>query len=109
AGRARFVDRDIYWCHRPQHEPLPRFVGRDTDRTSRRTPGSMTERDAAPSEPLVSLDGAAFAYDGRTPALTDVTARVLPGEAHALIGPNGSGKSTLLKGVLGLVPVISGR
>lgn len=69
----------------------------------------MTERDAAPSEPLVSLDGAAFAYDGRTPALTDVTARVLPGEAHALIGPNGSGKSTLLKGVLGLVPVISGR
>lgn len=51
--------------------------------------------------------GASFAY-GRTPALTGIDFQVLPGQAVALIGPNGSGKSTLLKGVLGLIPRVSG-
>ncbi|MGO2113081.1 MAG: metal ABC transporter ATP-binding protein [Pseudoclavibacter sp.] len=80
----------------------------------------MTGRDPAPAEgvsasapgetpaPLVAFDDASFAYDRRTPALEHVTARIRPGEAHALIGPNGAGKSTLLKAVLGLVPTISG-
>ena len=58
---------------------------------------------------LVTLDGAGFAYDGRTPALSGVTATVRPGDAHALIGPNAAGKSTLIKGLLGLVPVVEGR
>lgn len=72
---------------------------------------AATTRAAAPgdSAALVEFERATFAYDGRTAALSDVTARILPGEAHALIGPNGSGKSTLLKGMLGLVPLIGGR
>lgn len=54
------------------------------------------------------MAGASFAY-GRTPALTDIDFQVLSGQAVALIGPNGSGKSTLLKGILGLIPRVSGR
>ena len=55
----------------------------------------------------LTITGGAFSY-GTTPALTDVTITVKPGEAIALIGPNGSGKSTLLKGVLGLIPLVEG-
>ena len=36
-----------------------------------------------------------FAYDGRN-VLTDVSARVAPGQVLALVGPTGSGKSTLV-------------
>jgi ABC-type Mn2+/Zn2+ transport system ATPase subunit len=53
------------------------------------------------------LRGATFAY-GHTPALADITVSVDPGQAVALIGPNGAGKSTLLKGVLGLLPLLTG-
>ncbi|AXE53761.1 metal ABC transporter ATP-binding protein [Aurantimicrobium sp. MWH-Uga1] len=55
----------------------------------------------------LTITGGSFSY-GTTPALTDVTISVKPGEAMALIGPNGSGKSTLLKGVLGLIPLVEG-
>ena len=54
------------------------------------------------------LGHASLAY-GRTTVVEDVHGDVRPGEAVALIGPNGAGKSTLIKGVLGLVPVVSGR
>jgi ATP-binding cassette subfamily B protein len=36
-----------------------------------------------------------FAYDGRTPALRDVSFDVAPGESVAVVGATGSGKSTL--------------
>jgi ATP-binding cassette subfamily B protein len=36
-----------------------------------------------------------FAYEGRTPVLTDVSFDVAPGETVAVVGPTGSGKSTL--------------
>mgnify|MGYP000063538056 CR=1 FL=1 len=56
---------------------------------------------------LLDAVGAAFAYDGDI-ALENVTMHVDAGQAVALIGPNGSGKSTMLKGVLGVLPLISG-
>ena len=55
----------------------------------------------------IRLEHATFSYGG-APSLADVTASIPAGEAVALIGPNGSGKSTLLKGIMGLVPLVSG-
>ncbi len=60
------------------------------------------------SEPALRFERASLAY-GRSTVVTEVDGEVRPGEAVALIGPNGAGKSTLIKGVLGLVPVVSGR
>ncbi len=41
--------------------------------------------------------------------LTDVTLRVLPGEAVGVIGPTGSGKSTLARAVTGVWPPAAGQ
>jgi ribose transport system ATP-binding protein len=41
---------------------------------------------------------------GATPALTDLSLAVRPGEIHALLGENGAGKTTLLKLLGGLRP-----
>src|SRR5262249_34012599 len=57
---------------------------------------------------LVALDDAALGYDGR-PVLEHVSFGIEPGEFVALLGPNGAGKTTLFRGMLGLIPVLSGR
>jgi ATP-binding cassette subfamily B protein len=41
------------------------------------------------------FEGLTFAYDGREPALRDVSFNVEPGETVAVVGATGSGKSTL--------------
>ncbi|MQA77689.1 MAG: ATP-binding cassette domain-containing protein [Streptosporangiales bacterium] len=61
----------------------------------------------AEAETALSLDDAYLAY-GATPVVERVHGRIGVGESVALIGPNGAGKSTLLKGILGLVPLVSG-
>lgn len=58
--------------------------------------------------PVLRLDAAAFTHPGGG-GVAGLDVEIAPGEAVALIGPNGAGKSTLLKGVLGLVPLTSGR
>ncbi len=60
------------------------------------------------SRPIIQASHATFSYANKI-ALTDITFQVADGEFVGIIGPNGSGKTTLLKGILGLVPPISGE
>jgi ATP-binding cassette subfamily B protein len=45
---------------------------------------------------LVEFDKVSFSYDGKRPAVADLTFTVLPGETVALVGRTGAGKSTAL-------------
>jgi ATP-binding cassette, subfamily B, beta-glucan exporter len=45
---------------------------------------------------LVEFRDVSFSYDGKRPAVADVTFTALPGDRVALVGPTGSGKSTAL-------------
>lgn len=52
----------------------------------------------SPREPAgndVRFEGVSFAYDERTPVLTDIDLTLPPGTVTALVGASGSGKSTL--------------
>jgi len=44
----------------------------------------------------VAFENVSFSYDGKRPAIQDVSFTVLPGENVALVGATGSGKSTTL-------------
>jgi len=58
--------------------------------------------------PLVELVHVTNTY-GDTPALTDVSLSIWPGQFMAIVGPNGGGKTTLLRTILGMVPAASGK
>jgi len=45
---------------------------------------------------LVEFKEVSFSYDGKRPAVADLSFTALPGERIALVGPTGSGKSTAL-------------
>jgi ATP-binding cassette subfamily B protein len=68
------------------HELL-RVESRISDR-----PGA---RDAARFKGLVEFDRVGFSYNGDSPALSDVSIRIEPGQVAALVGPSGAGKSTM--------------
>ena len=44
----------------------------------------------------VEFDGVSFSYDGKRPAVADLSFRATPGETLALVGATGAGKSTAL-------------
>lgn len=74
-------------------------------------PGTVPGRSVVPAASeaaLVRFRGVDLAYDGITPAATEVEFELHAGEALALIGPNGAGKSTILLGLLGLTHVLRG-
>jgi ABC-type multidrug transport system fused ATPase/permease subunit len=56
----------------------------------------------------VVLDGVSFAYEGRAPALRNLTLRLGKGSRTALVGESGSGKSTVVGLVLGFLRPQSG-
>ncbi len=45
---------------------------------------------------LVEFDRCSFSYDGKRPAIADLTFTALPGQTIALVGSTGAGKSTAL-------------
>jgi branched-chain amino acid transport system ATP-binding protein len=57
---------------------------------------------------MLELHGITAGYGAFT-ALWDVSLRVEPGEAVAVVGPNGAGKTTLMRVISGLLPSRAGR
>ena len=70
------------------------------------SPGTVPPDGAA--APLLEMSGITKRF-GATLALDDVSLRVEPGSALALIGENGAGKSTLMKVLSGALQPDSGR
>ena len=57
-------------------------------------------------KPLLQLEHVSFSYheeNGETPALTDLSFSLDPGQFLAIVGPSGCGKSTLLSLICGLL------
>ena len=57
---------------------------------------------------MLEVERLEVAY-GDAVALRDVSLRVGPGEAVAVVGPNGAGKTTLVNALAGLLPARAGR
>src|SRR3982074_2073910 len=45
---------------------------------------------------LVEFNDVSFSYDGKRPAIEDLSFTALPGQTIALVGPTGAGKSTAI-------------
>ncbi|KRP94253.1 MULTISPECIES: glucan ABC transporter ATP-binding protein/ permease [Bradyrhizobium] len=52
--------------------------------------------DAGRLSGLVEFNDVTFSYDGKRPAIEDLTFTALPGQTIALVGPTGAGKSTAI-------------
>ncbi|MDX6282751.1 MAG: multiple sugar transport system ATP-binding protein, partial [Kribbellaceae bacterium] len=57
----------------------------------------------------IRLDSVSKTYDGRYPAVNDVSLNVADGEFMVLLGPSGCGKTTLLRMIAGLEEMTAGE
>jgi energy-coupling factor transport system ATP-binding protein len=75
--------------------------------------GSVPVASAAPGSaagvPAIEFADVSFAYPDGTPALSEVSLSIEPGETIAIVGQNGSGKSTLVRHLIGLLRPTTGR
>jgi ABC-2 type transport system ATP-binding protein len=62
----------------------------------------------APVAPLVELRNVTLCYEGRIPAVSELTLTLEAGRIYGLLGPNGSGKTTLIKLLIGLLEPTAG-
>lgn len=58
-------------------------------------------------DPVLEIERVSKRFDA-TPALSDVSLTLYPGEVHSLVGENGAGKSTLIKIMTGIHPADEG-
>jgi glucan exporter ATP-binding protein len=65
----------------------------DTEPAVRDRPDSIDPGDV---RGLIEFNKVSYSYDGKRPAVADLTFTVLPGETIALVGATGAGKSTAL-------------
>ncbi|MGD6818318.1 ABC-F family ATP-binding cassette domain-containing protein [Metabacillus sp. 113a] len=57
---------------------------------------------------VLKVDGLTVSYDGKAPAISNITFAADRGDSLALVGPNGIGKSTLLKTIVGKLKAMEG-
>ncbi len=69
----------------------------------------MSAPAALPREAGLAVRALSFGIPGRLPLGVELSFRVTPGSALALLGPNGSGKTTLLRTLLGLTAAPAGE
>ncbi len=71
------------------------------------------ELEPAGGRSVLAVDGLSVSFDAerraRLRAVVDIDLTLGAGESLAVVGESGSGKSSLVRGILGLVPVASGR
>ena len=60
------------------------------------------------NQAALKVENLTIAYH-KKPVVEDVSFEVPEGNLIGIIGPNGAGKSTLIKGILELIPKISGQ
>ena len=73
---------------------------------SRSAAGERGDRDAAPADPALAIEGVSKRFgagEGSVLAVDDVSLTVERGSIVGLLGPNGAGKTTLIKCALGIV------
>jgi len=60
-------------------------------------------------EGVIRFEDVSFAYDGKTPTISNISFTVRPGETLGIVGPSGAGKSTIAQLIPRFYDAASGR